>query len=499
MATPNKVGGMQEAFLQLRWKSVSGMERAVSVIEKAGGQVLHAYPPALMVVRVPTNLVAKLVGKGGIVDATIEPFPDSILAAPPERKLGFAMKAWNDHFDLSRRTMMMAGPELEKAWDAPDRLPPDPPAEILALLRQREHVAGMGAALSVEGAPNMSIPVLVGRVSVGLIYVDSSVAEFQITDTEKSKVLSETIEGLNMLSGFEPRANIQWFYDIQRPKISLAANRFTNSNKNSWEDLWRDAAMQQLGYSGNIGGMNTYINQIKTANNAAWGYAIFVTKYPKDWFGYYWGNHVVMDFAVDGWGLDNFNLVVAHETGHVFGCPDEYSSSGCNCTQLGGRYQIPNGNCENCASPFVQCLMAHNSQAVCDYTRGHLGWNELAVQSKGATVLKGTWTFDFDTGVQGPPSGADIWWEQVDSVTRFLVPENGAMLTNLGHSNFDAVSLQRLAAQSYTATPINGSNNAANNLTAGTVIGIKTATGRYAKMAIDSYGYNLGIRWLTYT
>jgi hypothetical protein len=143
--------------------------------------------------------------------------------------------------------------------------------------------------------------------------------------------------------------------------------------------------------------------------------------------------------------------------------------------------------------------MAHNSQAVCDYTRGHLGWNELAVQSKGATVLKGTWTFDFDTGVQGPPSGADIWWEQVDSVTRFLVPENGAMLTNLGHSNFDAVSLQRLAAQSYTATPINGSNNAANNLTAGTVIGIKTATGRYAKMAIDSYGYNLGIRWLTYT
>jgi len=142
--------------------------------------------------------------------------------------------------------------------------------------------------------------------------------------------------------------------------------------------------------------------------------------------------------------------------------------------------------------------MCANTPAVCDYTRGHLGWNDLAVMSKGTTTLKGTWTFDFETGVQGPPAGADVWWEQVDNTIRFLVPQSGAMLAHMGTPNFDAVSLQTLQSRPYTANPINGSNNASNQLTPGTVIAVKTNTGRYAKVKIDSYGYDLGITWFTY-
>lgn len=493
-----QVGGMQEVFLKLRWKSVKGVERAVRAVEKVGGRVLHAYLPTIMVASVPADQVDRLVGKGGIVSATTEPFPAETVRAV-DRQMSLAMAAWNEHFSLERRMYAMTSPEVGKTWDEAERQPPDPPAEVMEQLRRREaELAPRAPEMAPEGAPVMSIPVLAGRVAVGLTYVDSTVAQFQVTDQEKLKVLSETIEGLNMVSGFEPRANIQWFYDIKRAKISLTASQFTPSNKNSWEDLWRNAAMQALGYSGNLSGMNAYINDIKTKNNAAWAYAVFVTKYPSFWFAYYWGNHVVMDFAVDGWGIDNFSRVVAHETGHVFGCSDEYSSSNCNCTQLAGRYQIVNGNCEICASPFVPCLMAHNTPAVCDYTRGHLGWNELALMSKGTTTLKGTWTFDYETGVQGPTTGADIWWEQVDNEIRLLVPQSGAMLAYMGKPNFDAVSLQTLQAQPYTTTPINGSNNASNQLMPGTVIAIKTNAGRFAKMKINSYGYNLGISWVTY-
>jgi len=410
-----------------------------------------------------------------------------------------AMGAWNAHFSDERREFALASPTIDRGWDAgPVLLPPDPPPDVMEQLRQRERAVQPAVDFAIAGAPIMNIPVLVGRIAVGVVFVDSTVAAFQITDAEKSKVVTEVTEGLNMLASFEPRAGIQWFYDFKRPKITLPASAFTNSNKNSWEDLWRNAAIQSMGYAASYDGMVAYANKIKANNTAGSGYAIFVTKYPKDWFAYEWANHVVMDFGVDGWGLDNFNLVVAHETGHVFGCPDEYTSSGCNCTQLGGRYQIAIGNCQPCATNFVPCLLCSISQAVCDYTRGHLGWNELAVQSRGATTLKGTWTFDFDTGLQGSPTGSDIWWEQVNTVTRYLVPQGGAMLANLGKVNFDAVSLQTLQTRPYTMTPINGSNNASNQLTAGTVVAIKTGAGRYAKMKINTYGYNLGMTWVTY-
>ena len=244
---PRQVGGMQEAFLQLRWKSIKGVEQTVAAVEKMGGRVLHAYPPSLMVVSVPADKAEKLAGKAGIVAATTEPFEGAARAAGDE-VLTMAMDAWNAHFSDERRERALASPMLDRGWDAGTvLLPPDPPPDVMERLRERERAimpAGARAA-EVAGAPNLGIPVLVGRVAVGVVFVDSTVAAFQITDAEKSKVVGEVTEGLNMLSNFEPRAGIQWFYDFKQPKITLPANAFTNANKNSWEDLWRNAAIQR--------------------------------------------------------------------------------------------------------------------------------------------------------------------------------------------------------------------------------------------------------------
>jgi hypothetical protein len=480
---------------------MASVERTVKAIEKAGGSVLHAFPPEVIVASVPQASVKKLGRTAAIALITPDPIKGTARAKAGDQA-SFARAAWNAHLDTDRRLGAMKRAANSQSWGTRGRLPPDPPAKVKAHFRKQElamlRTAKGKAKARVQGAPNLSIPVLVGRVAVAVVFVDSTVAQFKITDAEKSKVVSEITEGLNMLSGFEPRAGIQWFYDFKRPKLTLPASSFPSSNQNGWEDTWRNAAMSAIGRPASLAGMNQHIAAVKSNYNAQWAFALFITKYSKTWFAYYWGNHVVMDFGVDGWGIDNFSLVCAHETGHVFGCPDEYSSSGCNCTSLGGRYQIANGNCETCASPNLACLMKANTPSVCDYTRGHLGWNELAVLKKGTLTLKGTWTFDFETGVQGPPSGADIWWEQVNTVTRFLVPRSGAMLANMGKPNFDAVSYQTLKGLSYSATPINGSNNSANKLKAGTVIAIRTNTGRYAKMKINSYGYNLGISYVTY-
>ena len=73
-----------------------------------------------------------------------------------------------------------------------------------------------------------------------------------------------------------------------------------------------------------------------------------------------------MDYANDGWGPDNIDRVLAHETGHIFGCPDEYASSGCNCGGAWGRFGEANSNCENCAGAAgVGCLMRANESKMC--------------------------------------------------------------------------------------------------------------------------------------
>jgi hypothetical protein len=114
-------------------------------------------------------------------------------------------------------------------------------------------------------------------------------------------------------------------------------------------------------------------------------------------------------------------------------------------------------------------------------------------------AVRGTWTFDFDTGVEGA-SGSDVWWNQLSSTNRQLQPyTSGAMLFNMGAANYDAVTKAQLQGLAYSTTPINGSDSG-NQMPPGTVIAIKTNTGRYAKMKViaKDAANTLTFRYYTY-
>jgi hypothetical protein len=82
-------------------------------------------------------------------------------------------------------------------------------------------------------------------------------------------------------------------------------------------------------------------------------------------------------------------MITAHETSHLFGSADEYDGSGTpcsSCTTTHGCDNIPNGNCEACSHPHQDCVMDANSRRLCAYTRGHIGWGPLFVETTTADV-----------------------------------------------------------------------------------------------------------------
>ena len=116
------------------------------------------------------------------------------------------------------------------------------------------------------------------------------------------------------------------------------------------EKLWRNPTMESLGYSGNWDGVKDYVADLREDKNAQWAYVAFFTRYPLKHFGYAGRPRIVMHVDNGGWGMDNIDRVFAHETGHIFGAPDEYASSGCHCGGAYGFYRLPNKNCANCST-----------------------------------------------------------------------------------------------------------------------------------------------------
>jgi hypothetical protein len=252
----------------------------------------------------------------------------------------------------------------ESAWDndrvqAPDYFEPQ--------FESAEEEARADAATSAR---------LTGSVAVGLVMVGGP-GDLAFTDAEQVKVVAEVQNGLSWLGAQTP-SGISWVYDLRPVSLSVPPGSSSLSFSQK-ETLWRDPAMQTLGYGTGMAGVTDYIEDLRSSKSTFWSYCAFVTKYPLGHFAYasIGGPRLVMDHVSGGWGIDNFDRVFAHETGHIFGAPDEYASSNCNC---GGNWGVggkPNGNCATCApGGGVDCIMKSNSWAICGFTPSHLGFLE---------------------------------------------------------------------------------------------------------------------------
>jgi len=337
---------------------------------------------------------------------------------------------------------------------------------------------------------------LEGTVAVGIVIVQGPTAALRFSEQELTKVVAEVQNGLGFLASENPMAGISFSYDIQNVNLAVQPD----PSASDLEGLWRDPAMATLGYGGDWDGVLAYVEDLRERFGTRWTYRAFFTKYPLGHFAYasIGGPRLVMDYNNDGWGPDNIDRVFAHETGHIFGAPDEYASSGCNCGGGWGRFGIVNANCENCAGGGgVPCLMKGNSFTLCNFTPSHLGWGpQLLVRNFGFDA--GGWRverhprFLADTTGDGRADivgfgNAGVWVARAQTDGRYETPQ-----LVVGNFGYDAGGW-RVEQHPRALADINGDGRAhvVGFGDAGVWVSLAQADGTFtpAQFAVASFGF----------
>jgi len=239
---------------------------------------------------------------------------------------------------------------------------------------------------------------MIGSVAVAVVFpesngsIDSNLEDW--TNTEQVNVISEIQNGLNWLSARNPDAGLSFtlvpYYKQNTSYEPITRNSATGSaSSNMW--VWINEIMRNLGANGTgIAAVRDFANKVRNQVGSDWAYVIFVADSSADSdnqfadgkfaFAALGGPYVVMTYGNDGYGINNMDAVVAHESCHIFYALDEYLSAGTGTSARSGYLNVQNLNDESSGSS-VPCIMRggvspFSSNAMCPYTRGQIGWND---------------------------------------------------------------------------------------------------------------------------
>lgn len=209
------------------------------------------------------------------------------------------------------------------------------------------------------------------------------------TTTLRDNVINEVSAGLQRwvtwASNEVPSISLSfslYYYDYTQ----LPTGYEPISRPQSDEGLWINDCMNAIGApAGSYFSRVSWFNDWLRSNYGTdWAHSIFVANSLNDpdgcfadgysAYAYLGGPFLVMTYDNDGYGIGNMDWVCAHETGHNFYAFDEYSSSGCTCTQSHNGYE--NQNCANNCATNNTCVMRNALETPVEYySKGHIGWD----------------------------------------------------------------------------------------------------------------------------
>lgn len=339
------------------------------LLESAGAETVEAPEPVLHEYG-PTVRIAMASAPEPLLESAESPMP------PPQdltetETLGY--EALQLRLSDSYKSSKSDRRYQSLTWDAP---------EVDAEALHSDEVAETGLAEDEGGDEEAMAPApgtsdrLKGRVAVAVIMVSGPTPELTLSSADRVKIVAEIQNGLGWLGAQSPARDVTFVYETHSLTVNVP-NNVTSGSYETFEAPWRDAAMAQLGVGPGLANVRSYVQRLRTRLGTQWAYCTFFTRYRLKHFAYagIGGPRLVMHFDNDGWGVENIDRVFAHESGHIFGAPDEYATSGCNCGGSWGYYGKPNVNCANCApGGGVSCIMRSNEWAMCEHTKLHLGF-----------------------------------------------------------------------------------------------------------------------------
>ena len=214
---------------------------------------------------------------------------------------------------------------------------------------------------------------MLGRIGVAVILVESDGSSEPSTEdwteAEENRVLAEIERAGDWWRRRAPSGFLSFTYEFHTGvPVSCEPIRHPQSE----EALWIGGALEALGWGGadRFTGTQNLLNEMKARLDLDWAFAIYVVDSSEDpdgmfadgvYFAYAYlgGPFLVLTLDNDGWGIDNFASVCAHEMGHIFYALDQYASARVPCDRTSGYLDRETTNSEygDCPEEEPECIM----------------------------------------------------------------------------------------------------------------------------------------------
>lgn len=220
---------------------------------------------------------------------------------------------------------------------------------------------------------------MIGSVAVTVIFPESNGALDPNIETwtqmRMDKVLDEIHVGLAWWEAMMPNGRLDFtVYSLDQQPTSYEPITRSSSDQNKWVA----EIMNNLGYASGdyIQDVIDLNNDVRNTYGKDWAYTAFVVDSLVDFDGTFdngvsgyafglGGPFMVMTYDNNGWGINNMDKVMAHETGHMFYATDEYTRPG----EWSGYLNVLEVDGSG-------CLMDTADWCLSSGTRGQIGWRD---------------------------------------------------------------------------------------------------------------------------